>query len=268
MFFVGVDCGSRMIKCCLIDREEDKIVDCYSEDNQQEYEIQIKKIINKRMKACSIREKNIGGIGCTGYGKNNFQNATKYSSEIICHAKGVNYIQNHFSELKNIKIKTIVDIGGQDSKIIKVENDCIVLDFVMNDKCAAGTGRFLERVAQLFNIEISSLGRMSELSDKTIEINSTCVVFAESEIISYVSMGEKKENIINAVHRSLIHSVASMNGKIKFDLPITFVGGVSKNCGMVKSMNEYFNTKVYVPPLSDMTGAIGAAISSYDSTNR
>ena len=263
MVSIGLDCGSRMIKICLFDKEKMEIIDCHSEENIHDLALQPDRIIRQRTKKYHISKKDIISIICTGYGGKRVHCKTKYSSEILCHARGVNFLYQRDSKNNTeiAEIKTIIDIGGQDSKIIKVENNCRVVDFMMNDKCAAGSGRFLDKLAQFFGVGITDLGELSLAADKKLSITSTCVVFAESEIIHYVSSGEKKENIIQGIHNALVHSVMALNGKIKIEHPITFVGGVSKNIGMHRAMEEYFKENIYVPNLSEMTGAIGAAIS-------
>jgi predicted CoA-substrate-specific enzyme activase len=160
----------------------------------------------------------------------------------------------------NKNIKTIIDIGGQDTKIIKISEHGKVLDFIMNDKCAAGTGRFLEKVADFFKIDIREMSEIARLSSEKISINSTCVVFTESEIIGLIASGVKKEDIVNAVHYSVAHRVLSMSGQIMIERPVAFVGGVAKNNSVAEALSDCLETEVFIPPIPDITGAVGAAL--------
>lgn len=253
MYSIGIDSGSRMTKVCLFDIDSSQIIDTKVEDTHIDYELQFDSVIELLLNSNNITSNDVKDIICTGYGRKNYSKATKSSSEIICHAKGVNFF--------NSNIRTIIDIGGQDSKIIKISSKGKVLDFLMNDKCAAGTGRFLEKVANLFKIDLQELEKYSEKSDKDIDISSTCVVFAESEIISLISSGEKKENIIRAIHNSIIHRIMAMSGRVNIEFPVAFVGGVAKNYGMIKALKEYLGSAVYIPPIPEITGALGASLS-------
>ncbi|MCL2064416.1 MAG: acyl-CoA dehydratase activase [Candidatus Cloacimonetes bacterium] len=241
-----------MTKLCLFDLINKKFVDYLQEETKYNHEEQFDLIVEKILKHNHIEKHLLKSVVCTGYGRKNYSKATKYVSEIICHAKGV------FTQ--NSNIKTVIDIGGQDSKIILLSKNGKVYDFLMNDKCAAGTGRFLEKVAQFFDISMNQLADIPIKTDNHIEISSTCVVFAESEIIGLLSSGEKKENIISAVYNSIIHRIISMNGAIGIDYPIAFVGGVAKIQGMVMAMNHILESDVFVPDFPEYTGAMGAAV--------
>ena len=249
---IGIDSGSRMTKLCLYDTILKSIIDFYVEDTHNNHEEQADRMIDKILNKHQIDKSLIKDIITTGYGRKNYSKATKYSSEIVCHARGIYFY--------NKNIKTLIDIGGQDSKIIKISNTGKVLDFLMNDKCAAGTGRFLEKIAQFFCVEIDDLIEIAEKSDKKIEISSTCVVFAESEIIGLVSAGEKRANIIKAVYNSILHRIFAMCSPIGIESPLGFVGGVAKNKGIVSLMQDIFENEVYVPEMPEFTGALGAAL--------
>jgi len=253
MYSIGIDSGSRKTKLCLYNIATNEIISCHQEDTLYNFEKQIDDMIENQFRITHLDKHLLHSIICTGYGRKNYSKATMSISEIICHAKGV------YEHNKNIK--TVLDIGGQDFKIIKLSENGKVIDFVMNDKCAAGTGGFLEKVSQYFKINWEDLSAYSELSDKNIEISSTCVVFAESEIIGLVSSGEKKENIIKAVHASIVHRLLSLSGSIPLQCPVAFVGGVAKSPCMVKTLSQYLNHDVYVPEKPEFTGALGAALS-------
>ena len=252
MFTIGIDCGSRMTKLCLFDLEGSLIKDTIIMDSNENHEELFSQMIDIVLKKNDLTKDKILYVNTTGYGRKNFSGARRTVSEIISHAKGVNYF--------NPQIKTIIDIGGQDTKIIKITDKGKVLDFVMNDKCAAGTGRFLEKVADFFKLDIAELGEIALKSYIQLEISSTCVVFAESEIINLITSGHKREDIINAVHFSIINRILSMSGQIQIEFPLAFVGRVAKNIGMVNAMKKSLENFIYVPPIPEMTGAVGVAI--------
>ena len=250
MYTIGIDAGSRNTKFCLFDTKNHRV--CYTQiqDTTNKHDAQLESFIKKIKIEKNINTEQIKDIITTGYGRKKYENTTRTSSEILCHARGTYFY--------NPEIATIIDIGGQDSKIIKTTKNARVMDFLMNDKCAAGTGRFLEKVAKFFEVEVISLGLMDDRADKDIEISSTCVVFAESEMIGLIAKGETKENIIKAIHNSIAHRILSMG--INIEKPVAFVGGVAKNTGMVNAIKRYLNANIYIPPLPEFTGAIGAAM--------
>jgi predicted CoA-substrate-specific enzyme activase len=252
MFSIGIDCGSRTIKLCLFDLLQKSIIDIVAIDSSPEIENQIENIVTKALKKNNLLRENAHRIVCTGYGRKKFVSASACSSEIICHATGTFFFDK--------SIRTVIDIGGQDAKIIKLSPKGKVLDFAMNDKCAAGSGRFLEKVADIFRVDVAQLGQLDGQSAQHLTINSTCVVFAESEIIGLLSGGHKKEDILRAVHDSIAHMIYNVSGHVGIEYPVAFVGGVAKNIGMHRALNKCLQTDLFVPQYPDFTGAIGAAI--------
>lgn len=250
MITIGIDLGSRMSKIVIL--KDNKIF--YSNvidtgvNPRKTSEILLQKALNET----SITRSEIANIYSTGYGRNIVPFSDKRISEISCHARGANYFFP--------KARTIIDIGGQDSKIILVDERGHVKDFVMNDRCAAGTGKFLEVTATTLETTIDELGRISQTSTEKIDINSTCVVFAESEIIGLIAQGLGKPDIINAVHRSIAKRTKNLAAQLHWQTPIVFTGGVAKNTGMQTAISEIMGSKVIVPEDSFITGALGAAI--------
>lgn len=202
---------------------------------------------------------NIGYTVSTGYGRANVPYADKTITEITCHARGINYL---FPQAR-----IVVDIGGQDSKVIVLGSNGVVKDFAMNDKCAAGTGRFLEVMARALEVDVSELGKLHQLSGKNLEISSTCTVFAESEVISLLVKGELREDIIAALHRSVINRVFSLiKGRLeRYKGEVTLTGGVAINQGIVASLKEKSGSEVVVPKDPQFTGALGAAVIALES---
>jgi predicted CoA-substrate-specific enzyme activase len=191
-------------------------------------------------------------IVSTGYGRKAVAFADKAVTEILAHAAGA-----HFS---NQGARTVIDIGGQDSKAIALDEGGRVINFVMNDKCAAGTGRFLEVMARALEVDLAAFGAMSLQATKPSQISSLCTVFAESEVISLVSRGEERPNIIAGIHDSIAARMSSMLGRLGLGEPVTMTGGVAQNRGVVHALEKKLGIKIQVSPQAQQNGAIGAAI--------
>ena len=192
----------------------------------------------------------------TGYGRMKFQQANEQISELSCHAMGIHYLVP--------SARTIIDIGGQDAKAIQVAPNGRLQNFVMNDKCAAGTGRFLEVMSKVLDIPIEDLGAISANSTREVSISSTCTVFAESEVISQLSANEKVEDIVAGIHRSVAKRVSGMALRIGCEPDVAMSGGVALNSGVVRAMEKELGTPVLVHPDCQLAGAIGAALLAWE----
>jgi predicted CoA-substrate-specific enzyme activase len=170
----------------------------------------------------------------------------------MCHAAGAHFL--------NPRIRSIIDIGGQDSKAILVDEKGKVKNFVMNDKCAAGTGRFLEVMARALEVNLDEFGTMSLKSRQPSKISSLCTVFAESEVVSLIARGEKRQDIIAGIHESIAARVSSMIARVGVKEPVMVTGGVARNIGVVKALEKKLGVKIEVSPYAQVNGAIGAAI--------
>jgi predicted CoA-substrate-specific enzyme activase len=191
-------------------------------------------------------------IVSTGYGRAGVEGAHKTITEITCHAAGVHYSSPH--------IRSIIDIGGQDSKSILLDDKGRVKDFVMNDKCAAGTGRFLEVMARALQVDLEEFGDMSLRAENPGKISSLCTVFAESEVISLISKGESRENIIAGIHESIATRISAMANRVGVKPPLMMTGGVAKNIGVVRALEKKLNMEIEVLESAQVMGAIGAAV--------
>jgi predicted CoA-substrate-specific enzyme activase len=160
--------------------------------------------------------------------------------------------------------RTVVDMGGQDTKVIRVSPTGEIVDFCMNDKCAAGTGRFLGAVAAALEIPLSELGVIALKSQKPVKISTTCTVFAESEVLSWLGRGKKVEDILLGVHRSIVSRSLGLMRRVGIESEVTFTGGVTKNIGMVQGLNEALGFTVNVSDDSHFMGALGAALFARD----
>ncbi|MFH0994861.1 MAG: acyl-CoA dehydratase activase [Pseudomonadota bacterium] len=203
-----------------------------------------------------LNPSDIQGIVATGYGRKSITFADRAVTEITCHAAGARYMTRDLLA----EIRTVIDIGGQDSKVILLDETGRVKDFAMNDKCAAGTGRFLEVMARALDVEISDFGSLSLSADHPASISSLCTVFAESEVISLISKGESRKNIIAGIHDSIAARVSAMAGRIRWIPPVMMTGGVAQNSGVVRSLEKKIGYSLIVTPNAQLAGAIGAAL--------
>ncbi|OHB78685.1 MAG: hypothetical protein A2Z25_11630, partial [Planctomycetes bacterium RBG_16_55_9] len=198
-----------------------------------------------------VNKKDITAIIATGYGRNAVSIADTTITEITCHAVGVHHLVP--------EAKTVIDIGGQDSKLMRLNASGKVRDFAMNDRCAAGTGRFLEIVAQRLGVELASLGLMAAQSCCPAAISSMCVVFAETEIIGLLASGAAREDIVAGVQAAIASRIIGMAGR-NTEPPIIFTGGVAMVPGMDAALQNALGQPVAISPDPQMTGALGAAI--------
>jgi predicted CoA-substrate-specific enzyme activase len=188
----------------------------------------------------------------TGYGRKLVPQATRQVTEITCHARGVFHEFQHGG--------TLVDIGGQDSKVIGISEAGDVIDFAMNDKCAAGTGRFLENTASRLNVPLDDLGSVTLSADSEVTISSTCTVFAESEVVSLIAHGISLEPILKGLHRSLIKRIIAMVRTVGMTPPLMLSGGVVRNLAIPEMLEEEAGQTVIIPEYPQLMGAYGAAL--------
>ena len=187
----------------------------------------------------------------TGYGRHNVGLADFDMSELSCHAKGADFI---FPD-----VRTVIDIGGQDIKVLGVEKG-VMNTFQMNDKCAAGTGRFLDVMAKVLNVDVSEMDDLAAQSSKTVQISSTCTVFAESEVISQLSQGEEPCDIAAGIHRSVASKVIGLAHRVGVREPVAMTGGVSQNFDVVAALENGLGVQIATDSLSQYAGALGAAL--------
>ena len=191
----------------------------------------------------------------TGYGRNSFSQADFIISELSAHAIGA---AAFFPG-----VRTVIDIGGQDAKVLRLTEKGVLDNFVMNDKCAAGTGRFLEVMAGILELDVSRLGDIDEKAEKSAGISSTCTVFAESEVISQLAKGTPIADIVRGIHESAAVRSASLVRRMNLVLPAAITGGVAQNNGMVKALERELGCELMVSPLSQLCGAYGAALHAF-----
>jgi predicted CoA-substrate-specific enzyme activase len=253
---IGVDIGSRQAKAVLLsdsDGEVHTATTATGVDSQETAD----RVVRKVLRQAGLELKDIAYIVGTGYGRISIaydEVPTGIVTEISCHAMGAHFL--------NAATKTIIDIGGQDSKAIRIDPETgKVLEFVMNDKCAAGTGRFLEKIAELLDYKLEELGERALQSERKVDISSQCVVFAESEVISLKARGEKREDIAAGIHYASARRVRNLVNRVGLDPDLVFSGGVSNNVGMKRALEDLIGHPITTTRL-DMVyaGALGAAV--------
>jgi len=252
--FAGIDIGSVTTKAVIINEQKEILAFSLiltSYDRQKSGADVLESALKEAGKARDAVEYLVS----TGYGRRAFTPSDKVLPEIVCHAKGTKFLFP--------TVRTIIDIGGQDSKVIQLDEEGRVIRFEMNDRCAAGTGRFLEVLTErILNLPLDELGPLALKSKNPCTLSSVCTVFAESEIISLLSEHKAKEDIAYGMSKAIAKRVIGMGvgGQISYNEPIVFSGGVAKNIGVVKAVEEELGKKVVTPKEPQITAALGAAI--------
>ncbi len=251
MYFAGVDVGSTTTKAAILD-ERRKIVGKSLLGTGANVVRAAKRSFQEALHEAGLDEHDIGFVVGTGYGRYKVPFGNTQVTEISCHARGAIHIFPG--------TRTILDIGGQDTKAIRVNETGDIIDFSMNDKCAAGTGRFLEACAGVVGLALDEIGPVSLTSDTPLRITNVCTVFVEQEIMSHLSRGKKTEDILGGVHRAISSRSVALLRRVGIEPEITFTGGVSLNTGMVVALEERLGQKINVSPLSQHLGSVGAAL--------
>lgn len=254
MFTMGIDIGSSSSKVVIL---EDGINIIASEV------IQIgtgstgpKRVLDEALAKAGLTLQDMAKIIATGYGRLSVEEAHKQISEISCQAKGVFFLVP--------SAKIIIDIGGQDVKAIKLDSKGGVKQFFMNDKCAAGTGRFLDVMSRVLEVDLDEMAEYDARATEPATVSSTCTVFAESEVISQLANGVAKENIIAGVHQSVASKACGLAYRCGVEEDIVMCGGVAKDLGVVRAISKELKKPVIVAPSPQTTAALGAAIFAFE----
>lgn len=255
MYVMGVDSGSTSTNAVILDENRNMKAFAVVRTGAKSGE-SANKILKEILDKAGLKKEDIAWIVSTGYGRVSIPFADETVTEISCHGRGAHYF--------NPSIRTILDIGGQDSKGIKLNEQGEVTDFVMNDKCAAGTGRFLEMIARTLEVEIGELGPIALESTEEIEITSMCSVFAESEVISLIANNKEKADIANGICRAIANKSYSLLKRVGMEPNFMMTGGVAKNPGVIRAVEEKIGAKLYICPEPEIVGATGAALYALD----
>ena len=251
MYVLGIDSGSTSTNAVIMDQNRKIVAFSVVRTGAKSGE-SADRILKEVLDKASLKREDISWIVSTGYGRVSIDFADENVTEISCHGKGAHYF--------NPKIRTILDIGGQDSKAIKLSETGDVSDFVMNDKCAAGTGRFLEMIARSLEVSLDELGAIALESKEKIEITSMCSVFAESEVISLIAQNKEKADIANGVCGAIANKAFGLLRRVGLEPDFMMTGGVAKNPGVVRAVEEKIGSKLYICEEPEIVGATGAAL--------
>ncbi len=250
MYVAGIDIGALTAKSVIL--KDGKVLAFTVIPSGSDSRETAQKVMDATLSKVGLGLKNVEFTVATGYGRVSVPFADLQVTEISCHAKGA------YSLFPTAK--TVIDIGGQDSKAIKLGENGKVVDFAMNDRCAAGTGRFLEVMAKALEVKLEDLGDLSLQSKNRAKISSICTVFAESEVISQISKGTPKVDIIAGIHDAIASRVFGMASRVKIEKDLVMSGGVAKNKGVIRALEEKVGFKILVPEEPQIVGALGAAI--------
>ena len=248
--YCGIDIGARSIEVVLYDGAQ--VIESCVADTGTSPARNGEIAFNKTLEAAGASREDIQSIAATGYGRNYFELADRSVSEIICHARGVLYLFP--------SARTVIDIGGQDSKLIEISENGKPVDFVMNDRCAAGTGRFIEMIGDVLGVPVESMSERISPLEGRVEISSMCAVFADSEIVGLLQRGCSIPMILNGVFTAVARRTMSMAGRAKMKPDLVFTGGVALNRGVVEALGNETGFKIHIPHDPQITGALGAAI--------
>ncbi len=254
IYTLGVDIGSTSSKCVILADGKEKISSALVAKGAGTDGVDI--ILEEALGKAGLTLDDMSAIVSTGYGRNTYERADKTMSELSCHAKGGSCIFG--------QVGTIIDIGGQDAKVLRIDKNGQLQNFVMNDKCAAGTGRFLEVMANVLHVDLDEFGKLDAEATSKTPISSTCTVFAESEVISSLAHNADVKSIIKGIHASVASRVAGQAKRIGVEPPVVMTGGVSRNSGVVRALEEELDTTIAVSDESQLAGALGAAIYAYE----
>ena len=247
----GVDIGSLSAKAIIMD-ESGRVLGSAIASTGANSRATAEIVFGEALDRARLTLDDVQEIVVTGYGRVSFAHPARKVTEIACHAAGAHHLVPG--------TRTVIDIGGQDCKVIGVSKEGRVVDFVMNDKCAAGTGRFLEVMSRALGVPLESMGELSARSRNRLTISNMCAVFAESEVVSLVAEGHPKEDIIRGLHEAVATRVAGMARRMGLEKEVTMTGGVAMNRGVVRAIEEALGLRLNVPAEPQLVGALGAAL--------
>lgn len=253
MYTLGIDIGSTTSKCAVI--KDGKELVAHSLQTGGLGTGGPEEAMAQLWQSCGLTRQDMACAFVTGYGRKNYEGADGEISELTAHALGGRFV---FPDLR-----TVIDIGGQDAKVIALSPSGKMVNFVMNDKCAAGTGRFLDVMASILRLDVDALDTEAAKATAPAAISSTCTVFAESEVISQLAMGTNKCDIIHGIHKSVAGRVSGLCHRIGVRDDVVMTGGVAQNHGIVKALQEQLGHEIHTTPLTQYNGALGAALFAY-----
>jgi len=247
----GVDVGSTQTKAVILDRSKTIVARVLIPTGANVSRAGERAFLEV-VRLAGLDRAAIGYVVGTGYGRYKVTFGDAQITEITCHARGAHSLFP--------ATRTVIDMGGQDTKAIRVGVDGSVVDFSMNDKCAAGTGRFLSAAADVTGVGLDEIGPLSLEATQPVRLTSVCTVFVESDIMSYLAQRKKVEDILGGVHKAIATRTMALVRRVGLEAAITFTGGVSRNLGMVRALEAVLGTSINVSPEGHFMGALGAAL--------
>ena len=254
-YFAGIDSGSTSTDVVILDKDR-KVVTGIILPTGAGAAIGAERALEEALKKSGLNREDIDALVTTGYGRTAIQAGDKSITEITCHARGAHYLDP--------EVRTVVDIGGQDSKVIRLDGDGAVVNFVMNDKCAAGTGRFLEMMARTMEMSLDEMSKTGLTYKEDITISSMCTVFAESEVVSLIAQNKATDDIVHGLNKAVASKTAALARRVGGEEKYMMTGGVSKNQGLVMTLEEKLGTKLVISDMAQLCGALGAALFAAD----
>lgn len=251
IYAAGVDVGSTQTKAVLLNDKREIIARALTDTGANVIRA-ADRAFEELLRNATLERRQVAYVVGTGYGRYKVSFGDAQITEISCHARGASYIFPH--------TQTVIDMGGQDAKGIKVGEEGDVKDFVMNDKCAAGTGRFLANAAEALGLSLDDIGGIALKAKNPVRLTTVCTVFVESDIMSYLAQGKKVEDILGGVHSAIAARTISLVRRVGIEEEVTFTGGVSRNIGMVRALEEKLGMKLNVSDDSHFVGALGASL--------
>lgn len=259
MITAGIDIGSSTSKATIL--EDNRILSYSLVRTGAESTGSSQRAMDEALRGIdNLSLEDIEWIVATGYGRVIVPFANETMTEISCHARGANWLFP--------SVRTVLDMGGQDCKAIRCDEQGKLLNFVMNDKCAAGTGRFLEVMADVMELPLEDIGKLSLQAKQEIKINSTCTVFGKSEVVSLIRQGKDKRDILAGLHNAILHRVDTLLRKVGVKPDLAITGGIAKNIGVVKRLQERIGLIALVPEEPQIVGALGAALFALDKLSK
>jgi predicted CoA-substrate-specific enzyme activase len=248
-YFAGIDVGSTMTKVVILNGE---VITSIIGPTGPEQRRLANKVMEEALKKADISFQRVTYVVSTGYGRINVPFAEKQFTEITCHAKGVVCLFP--------KARIVIDIGGQDVKGIKIDAEGKIIDFVMNDKCAAGSGRFIEVIADTLGVSLDKVGDLSLQSKSPAKISNICTIWAQQEVAASLAQGIPISDLLAGVHHSLADRICRMVNRLRVEDVVVVTGGGAKNKGLLKALSEQLGREILVPEEPLITGALGAAL--------
>ncbi len=254
-YFAGIDSGSTSTDVVILDKENNIITGIILPTGAGAA-IGAERALEQALKSAGLKKEDIDALVTTGYGRSAIQTGDKSITEITCHARGAHYLDS--------SVRTVIDIGGQDSKVIRLDENGAVVNFVMNDKCAAGTGRFLEMMARTMEMSLEQMSVTGLSYREDITISSMCTVFAESEVVSLIAQNKAPDDIVHGLNKAVAAKTAALARRVGGEEKYMMTGGVSRNQGLVMTLEEKLGTRLAISDKAQLCGALGAALFASD----